>query len=152
MKFAVICFALGGLAPIASGQLSTETLRSQYGSPLSRETFVVSPGLEIIVHYAISGHVCRLRLPASHNIVGESGPGIATTRMVDKALAEVVTPAMRSTETGRRIIFAGALSLSVVEYEHVTISEPQNGNSPALRGEITVTFKNETCRDAAIQQ
>lgn len=152
MKLAILCLALANLAMFSAGQSSTDSLRAKYGTPLNRETFVVRPGLEMVVDYSLSGHICRLRFPASHNIVGEATAGIVTTKMVEEALEEVVPPAMRGKETGGRGVSAGSLAVLVTEYEHVTISELQNANSAALHGEITVTFKGETCRDEAIRK
>ncbi len=147
MRRTIIC-TLMLFAVIAKGQMTTGSLRSKFGSPLSRETFVVRPGLQMVVDYAINGQVCRLQFPASSNIVGGAPPGIITHKMVDQALAEVVPPAMRGKEILHLIRSAGLLSFDDTEYEFVFVGEARKTNDPAQRDGVTVTFKGQTCQDA----
>ena len=146
MNITTTFLLLASFAAVGFGQMTSDSLRGKYGAPLDRETFTVGPGLEMVVDYAISGHLCPLKFPSSHNIIGDAGPGIVTTKMVNEALDEVLPPGQRGKELGRRIISSGALSVLIIEYERVTFSQPEDVNKPAQRGEITITFKGETCR------
>jgi hypothetical protein len=59
---------------------------------------------------------------------------------------------MRGKEMGRQVIANGAISLSTVEYEHVTIREANTANQPFGSGNaITVQFKNPACQQTAAQ-
>lgn len=115
-------------------------LRAKYGPPLARETFTAKPGLEMVVDYAANGHVCRIQLPP----LGPSSrqPGVESTQAVDEFLAELLPLPMRGKELRRMMMQMGLLSLSMVEYENVTITELLSGST---RTGITVTFKNEMC-------
>ena len=94
----------------------------------------------MIVDYAASGHVCRIQLPP----FGPSSrqPGVTSTQAIDDFLVELVPPAIRGKELRRMMMAMGLQSISMVEYENVTIAELLNGST---RTEVTVTFKNETC-------
>lgn len=46
----------------------------------------------------------------------------------------------------------GALSMSFIDYEYISISEPQDANQPFRKDHtITVTFKSYDCQRAAGQ-
>ena len=148
MRVGLMIFVL--TASVAFGQMTTDSLRSKYGNPLSRETFTVRPGLQVIADYAASGRVCRLQFPASDNVVGEAAPGELTTKMVDEALEEVVPAGVRGKEVNGRTAYLGAFSMLSTEYDHVIIIRPQNFNTPR-RGEIVVLFKGELCLDVVVR-
>ena len=58
----LLAVVLGCSLP-AFAQIDGTDLRKQYGPPLSRETFTVLTGVEMVVDYAVNGHVCRIQLP-----------------------------------------------------------------------------------------
>jgi len=60
-------------------------------------------------------------------------------------LAELVPDSLRGEERGRGTIYLGAISLSIVEYEHVMIIEAHNDNQP-FDNKITVQFKSPACQ------
>jgi len=137
-------FALSAFGQIDGAAFAAD-LRAKYGPPLARETFAGRPGIEMIVDYAANGHVCTIQLPP---IGPGPEPGVKTTRAVDDFLLELVPPAMRGKELGRLATFMGAPSVSVVEYENVTIAEALQGQR---RTGVTVVFKKEKCRDQTNQ-
>jgi hypothetical protein len=68
---------------------------------------------------------------------------MAARQQLDQVVAELVPALMRGKELRRFTMQMGISSLSSIEYEHLTISEP----GPAERGiSITVAFHNEECR------
>jgi hypothetical protein len=119
-------------------------LRTKYGPPLARETFVARPGLEMVVDYAANGHVCRIQLPP---IAPSREPGVQTAQAVNDFLAELVPMNMRGKELGRMMEAVGLPSMSHVEYQNVTVSELWQGEQ---RTAVTVAFKNEVCRKQAV--
>lgn len=135
-----IGFALSAFAQIDGAGFAAD-LRAKYGPPLARETFTGRPGIEMIVDFAANGHVCTIQLPP---IGPGREPGVKTGKAVDDFLLELVPLAMRGKELGRLVTFMGAPSVSVVEYENVTIAEGWQGQR---RTGVTVTFTKEKCRD-----
>ncbi len=130
------CFAF---ATALFGQIDAEQLRAKYGQPLARETFTLSPGLEITVDYGPSQHVCRLNFP------GSSASPIQ--QHVDDALLELAPMSMRGKEIGTMFEFAGRASITIMDYEHVSIAESQDPDHPGHRTGVTVVFKRDECRD-----
>jgi hypothetical protein len=61
---AVIGFVAPATAQIDGLALAAE-LDAKYGPPLTRETFIIPAG-KMIVDCGVTGHVCRIQLPASH--------------------------------------------------------------------------------------
>ncbi len=104
---------------------------------------------EIVADYGPSYQVCRLELPGVTNFAGNAPPGIVTNKQVDEVLSELVPSSMRGKELGRFMEQMGLLTISVIEYERVTITEPQDPDHPGSRTAVIVTFKNESCRTAA---
>jgi hypothetical protein len=133
-----------GFALTAFGQIDgagyASDLRAKYGPPLARETFVVRPEVEMVVDYADNGHVCTIQLPP---IAPGPEPGVKTARAIDALLTELVPLAIRGKELMRMYEATGAPSVTVVQYQNVTISESWQGER---RTSITVRFKNEECQ------
>lgn len=136
-------FVLSAFAQIDGAAFASD-LRTKYGPPLARETFVVRPEVEMVVDYADNGHVCRLQLPPT---APGPEPGVKTTQAIDDILAEVLPVAVRGKELHRGLGQMGLSFESVVEYENVTIRETGHGDR---RTGVTVTFKNEECHKQAI--
>ncbi len=80
-------------------------------------------------------------MPPQTNASGPSNP----RQQMQDFLAELVPNSMRGKELGRLISSAGAVSESVIQYEHVTMSETRYANGPAQREMITVMFTNDDC-------
>jgi hypothetical protein len=133
--FASAAFAQNGPAEFASG------LRSKFGPPLLRETFVVRPSFEMVVDYAANGNVCRIQLPP---IAPNSDARSFSTKVVDDFLAELIPPAMRGKEIGHMASVMGTVSVSVTNYENVSIAESANQSG---RTGVTLNFPKEQCRD-----
>ncbi len=124
----------------AVAQMDASSLRTKFGPPLARETFVPRPGIEMVVDYAANTRVCRIQLPA---MAPSQEPGVESAQAIDNFLLELVPLAMRGKELQRWATTSGVQSMSTVEYENVTISE----SSPAgTRSGLTVTFKHEECK------
>lgn len=137
-------FALSAFAQIDGSRFASD-LRAKYGPAIARETFTARPGIEMIVDYAANGHVCRIQLPP---VAPGPEPGLQTGQAVYDFLAELVPLIMRGKEMGRATAAVGAPSVSMVQYENVTISESLQGRR---RTGITVTFANEKCQDRPVQ-
>lgn len=138
--FAICC--LGFAMPVVA-QLDSSALRSKYGPPLNREIFHMPAGFDLVVDYDAANQVCKLEVPAlmpSHEKVSNADE--MKRRMYD-FLADLVPAAMRGKELGRMIEISGMISISSVEYEHITIHELQYANQSFGRDNtITLTFKN----------
>jgi hypothetical protein len=132
-------FAVSAFAQINGSGLASD-LRTKYGAPLARETFLIRPHFEMVVDYAPNGHVCRIQLPP---VAPGRELGTQTIQAVDDFLLELLPLTMRGKELGRMIDAVGLPSRSVVLYENVTIAESFQGGD---RTGITATFRNEECR------
>jgi hypothetical protein len=104
-------------------------LRSKYGPPLLRETFVPKPGVEMAVDYAANGNVCKIQLPSY---------------VLDDFLTELIPVSMRGKELRKMVEMSGMNSIRIVEYENVAVSESYHGDQ---RTGVTVSFPKEQCRD-----
>jgi len=100
-------------------------------------------GFDLVVDYDAANQACKLEVPAlmpSHEKVSNADE--MKRRMYD-FLADVVPAAMRGKELGRSGFMSGMISISSVQYEHVTINEFQYANQPfRADNTITLTFKN----------
>jgi hypothetical protein len=134
-----------GLAVPAFAQIDgarfASDLRTKYGPPLARETFIARQDIEMIVDYAANGSVCKIQLPPVAQ-VPESN--VKTPKAVDDFLAELVPLTIRGKVLQRLHEATGLPSVSIVEYENVTISGMFQGQR---RTGVTVTFKNEECQE-----
>lgn len=133
-------FALSAFGQF-DGAAFANDLRTKYGPPLARAIFTVRPGLEMTVNYAANGHVCRIELPPV-----ALGPDARVTgpHAIDEFASELVPVAMRGKELMRSAQAFGAPSVTMVEYQNVTISELFESGK---RTGVTVTLTEETCRD-----
>lgn len=144
-----ITFGLVLLAATAAfGQIDASSLRSKYGAPLDRETFMVRPGIEMVVDYGSRKQVCQIQLPLGDRMVGSVPAGVVTKQQVDEVLAEVVPSSVRGKQINRGLIYTGAPMFSFTDYEHISIGELQVGG---IGKGITVTFKDPYCPKKAIQ-
>jgi hypothetical protein len=94
----------------------------------------------------------KLKVPALMPANGKvSNASEMKQRMYD-FLAELVPTSLRGKELGHLIEAMGAISVSSVEYEHVTIRELRDENQPfGDNNTITITFKNGDCQSPASQ-
>jgi hypothetical protein len=142
MKLAL--FALLTLIATSSviAQVNASSLRARYGAPLERETFEVRPGIELLVDYGPNRQACRMQLPSGAQYAGPAPAGAITRQQIDEVVEELVPLSTRGKEGNRMQMSMGMNTLSVVEYEHVRISELTAGG----RGEgIIITFKDPAC-------
>ena len=149
MMKCAISFGIALLAATSAfGQIDASSLRSKYGQPLDRETFIVRPGIEMVVDYGSGRQVCQIQLPSGERMVGSVPPGVVTKQQVDEVLQEVVPSSVRGKEVNRMVEATGAPMFILTVYEHVSIGELQvNGIG---RG-ITVTFKDLGCPKKTVQ-
>lgn len=63
----VVAFGLS-----ACGKHDADRLRDKYGAPVNRETFIVRPGIEMVVDYGPAKQICRIQLPSGYWIGGKS--------------------------------------------------------------------------------
>ena len=133
---AIIRFTVSlAVAPALFAQLDSYQLRAKYGQPLARETFTIAPDFEMIADYGPDQQVCRLELPVRGN-----------QQQVDDILLALVPDSMRGKNQGSMFEQMGVISAKITDYEHVTISEPQDANRPGQTS-VTVSFKRDACRD-----
>jgi hypothetical protein len=155
------------LALAVLGQITATTLRGKYGPPLksyapgsaesfrpskgpmadiavnyaNAETFKVRSDIEILVNYGSNGQVCRIDLPRRES-GGQASADSVTQRQLREVLDELVPPSMRGKELHSLLQQLGLTSVSMTEYENLTInviSHPQTQTS------ITVRFKDKGC-------
>jgi hypothetical protein len=131
-RFIICCLSL--TLP-AFAQLDSPTLRAKYGPPLNRETFHVPPGFDLIVDYGAGNQACMLKVPALMPATGSKAT------MYD-FLLDLVPLSMRGKEVRRMSMQMGLMSVTTVDYEHISISEAPSDNT------ITVTFKSNDCQTA----
>jgi hypothetical protein len=134
-------FCLGFTLP-ALAQLDSSALRAKYGSPLNRETFHMPAAFDLIVDYSAANQVCKLHVPALMPRNESISNAAEMKKRMYEFLGDLVPDSMRGNELGRGTIMMGAVSISSVEYEHVTVSELQSANHPFDKNTITVSFKN----------
>jgi hypothetical protein len=135
-------------ATSAFAQVDASSLRSKYGPPLDRETFIVRPGIEMVVDYGSGKQVCQIKLPSATRIVGTVSPGGITGPQIEEVLDEVVPPSVRGKEIKRALNYNGAPMFSATDYEHVSIGELLvNGTGKG----IIVTFKDPACPKNIVQ-
>jgi len=143
--FIICCFLL---ALPAFAQLDSPTLRAKYGPPLNRETFHVPPGFDLVVDYGAANQACTLKVPAlmptNEKVYRTSDQN---QRMYD-FLLDLVPVSMRGKELRRMSQQMGLISVTTVEYEHITISELHQGDRAPGNNTITVTFKSDDCQTA----
>lgn len=132
------------LALPAFAQLDSAQLRGKFGAPLSRETFRIPPGFDLIVDYGAGNQACKLQVPAL--MPADTTKVQNTDDMKQKMrafLAELVPNATRGKELRRFLSQTGAFSgVGFDEYEHVTVVETYRGSNDT----ITVTFKDAGCQ------
>jgi hypothetical protein len=130
----------------ASAQIDTSSLRSKYGAPLERETFMVRPGIGMVVDYGPSKHVCRIHLPSGLDFIATEYPSAITKKQIDEVVDEVVPLLIRGKELRQKVIGTGEAALLTTEYEEVQIEEMENFVG---RG-VTITLKDPTTCLAAV--
>jgi len=126
----------------AIAQIDAYILHSKYGPPLDRETFMVRPGIEMIVDYGPSKQACKIQLPSGMNFVGTVPPGSVSKKQIDEVLDEVVPPSLRGKLLNEMLMTAGLPAMSVKIYENVNIAETHHGG---IGTGITVTFTDAAC-------
>ena len=119
----------------AFAQLDSSALRAKFGPPLNRETFYMPSGFDLIVDYGADNQVCRLVVPARMP-AGET---------MDDFLADLVPSSMRGKELQRLSAQMGLMSMTSVEYEHITMVEVNHPND-SFRATITIQFNKESCK------
>jgi len=99
----------------------------------------------MVVDYAANGNVCKIQLPP---MGPDNQPGVQSGQAIDNFLAELLPMAMRGKEQRRSAMMTGLASVSLVEYENVTIAENFQAGT---RTGVTATFTKEQCRDQPAQ-
>jgi hypothetical protein len=128
-------------------QIDSSALRAKFGSPMSRETFHMPAGFDMVVDYGASNYVCRLEVPSLMPTQEKVSNLEDMTKKMYLFLEELVPASMRGKELGKMMQTMGLSSLVTTEYEHVTVSESQRtGESFGHNNRITLIFKSETCR------
>ena len=126
----------------AFGQMDTSTLRAKYGEPIARETFQVRPNIEAVVNYGSGHQVCKIDLPPGSYV---NPPHGASNHDVDQVIDEMVPLSARGKDIGGGVLSLSRASVRLTDYEHVTISEPQDPDHPGRRTSVTITFKRPDC-------
>ena len=126
----------------AFGQMDTSTLRAKYGEPIARETFQVRPNIEAVVNYGTGHQVCKIDLPPGSYVIPSHG---ASNHDVDEVIDELVPSAMRGKGGSHLMAGSSRISMSISEYENITISEPQDPDHPGRRTAVWITFNRPDC-------
>jgi len=143
----LVCCSIFALPAVA--QLDSPALHAKYGAPLDRETFHLPAGFDLVVDYGPGNQVCRLQVPALMPTTEQvSNIDVMNRRMYD-FLSELVPDSLRGKEIRRISSAMGLVSLQSIEYEHVTISQLNNGQPFSNDNVITVTFTNQNCQAVA---
>ena len=145
MMSARLCLGLFAVCGLGFAQLSSSDLRAKFGQPLRRETFHMPQGFDLVVDYAPDSQVCKLEVPAlmpSKEKV--QNLSVMKQRMYEFLTALVPSP-MRGKELNRQTVATGAVSVWLVFYEQITISELKHASYPVTGDTITVKFKNTGC-------
>lgn len=138
--FAICCLSF---ALPASAQLDSSALRSKYGPPLNRETFHMPEGFDLVVDYDAANQACKMVVPALMPTNAKVANAVVMKQRMYDFLADLVPAALRGKEVTHGAFISGLISMSSVEYEHVTFHELQYANQPFSRDNtITVTFTN----------
>lgn len=140
----VICTLFAALPALA--QLDSSKLHAKFGEPLSRETFHMPSGFDLVVDYGANRQVCKLEVPALMPTDENPANSTVMSQRMYAFLADLVPGSLRGKEVNRHAMVMGAMSVVSIEYEHVTVAELQHAGEPFGRNTITVTFKNEGCR------
>jgi hypothetical protein len=136
------------LALPATAQLDSSALRAKLGPPLHRETFRMPAGFDVIVDYGEGDQVCKIQVPALMPTVEKVARASEMKQRMYDFLADLVPASLRGKEIGRYVGTMGMISMSVIEYEHVTINELEYANQPFSKDNtINVSFKNEGCQE-----
>jgi hypothetical protein len=94
----------------------------------------------MVVDYPSNGRICRIQLPPA---APSREPGVTTTQAIDEFLLELIPMTRRGKELRRSMMAVGAPSVSIVEYETLSIAESFQDRT---RTAVTVTFTREDCR------
>jgi hypothetical protein len=144
------------LVSSAFGQIDATTLRAKYGDPLKSgapfngETFKVRNNITMVVNYGPRGQARRIEVhPAGQSTVRQAQPDGPMKQQVDEVLQEVVPLSMRGKEIRSGVIAVGAPSFLLVEYEHVTITELLQNETPTS---FTVLFKEGGCETPKVNR
>jgi hypothetical protein len=149
MRFVICCFVL---ALPAVAQLDSSALRVKLGPPLHRETFRMPAGFDLVVDYDAGNQVCKLQVPALMPTNEQVQRADEMKKRMYDFLADLVPEQLRGKELGRGIGTMSTISMSSVEYEHVSINEIQYANKPFGKDNtITVLFKNTNCQESTGQ-
>ena len=100
-------------------------------------------GFDLVVDYDAANQACKMVVPALMPTNAKVSNSEEMKKRMYDFLADLVPAAMRGKELRRGAFMSGMISISSVQYEHVTIDELQYANQPFGRDNtITVTFKN----------
>lgn len=119
--------------------MTASELRAKFGPPLTRETFVISRGFEILVDYAENQQVRKIELPGTAPSL--DGSGASTPQRVDEVVLELVPMSMRGLQTGTGFKRYG-ISSKLTHYEHVLIIEYEDANAIGQRARVDVIFND----------
>src|ERR1700674_205082 len=101
MRLALGCLLL---ALPALAQLDSAGLRARFGAPLTRETYHLPQGFDLVVDYSTANQVCKLQVPAEMPPQPNASGAFNPRRQMQDFLADLVPDSMRGKEVRR---FAG---------------------------------------------
>lgn len=139
----VLCFLF---ALPAAAQLDSAALRAKFGEPLHRETFHMPQGFDLMVDYGPGDQICKLTVPADPPPPPNASGGFNGRQAMRDFLADLVPSSMRGKELRRMMEQFGIVSVSITEYEHITIAESDLAGSQAHGDTLTVAFNDPSCR------
>ncbi len=103
-------------------------------------------GFDLMVDYGPGDQVCKLTVSADPSPPPNTSGGFNGRQAMRDFLADLVPSSIRGKELGRMAEQFGIASVSITEYEHVTIAESDHVGWPAHGDTLTVGFKDPSCR------
>lgn len=148
MRSGFCTLAFLGLCLPAFAQLDSATLRAKFGQPANRETFHHAAGFDLVVDYGADHQVCQLEVPQLMPTDAKISNLDEMRKRMDEFLLELVPDSVRGKELFRGMSSAGAISVSIIDYEHVSISAVQSANDVFPKDPTRVMFKTPGCQAA----
>ena len=126
----------------AAAQLDSYTLLAKFGAPLNRETFHIPQGFDLTVDYGAGNQICKLTVPADPPTSTNASGAFNGRQQMRDFIVDLVPASISGKELRRMMAQFGIVSMSITEYEHVTITESDHAQGDT----ITVSFNDPTCR------
>jgi hypothetical protein len=138
------------LSAYAAAQTTAANLHNRYAEP-NREEMEARPGVSIIVQYGLDRQACEIRIQSnSRSLFFEEPEAPMRPEVVTEIIDEIVPLDERGKPGMPMIVFAGCNTLSIQEYEFVTITRSSHECLPlqaARENPAQLIFKKPECSE-----